>query len=65
MQRLTPGELRFSLWFGLSRLPRSLLQEMGAADRTKRDAALRLAADRLLERFKGHEVSAPDPAGSP
>lgn len=62
MRRLAPEELRFSLWFALSQLPRGLVRDFLAADRRKREVALNIAADRLVERFDGHEVLAPDPA---
>jgi hypothetical protein len=61
MRRLSRPELRFSLWFGLGRLSRALLRELLSADRTRREVALKLAADALLERFDGHEILAPDP----
>lgn len=61
MPRLARDELRFLIWFALSRLPPALLRDWAGRDRLKREQAVNRAADQLLERFEGHEVDAPDP----
>lgn len=63
MRRLAPDELRFSLRFGLGQLPRSTLRDMQSRNQDTRDRAIDFATERMLERFDGHEVLAPDPAG--
>jgi hypothetical protein len=60
MRRLTPADLRFLIRYALSRLPKGLLRDL-QLDRTKRDSALDLAADRVCAQLDGHEVHAPDP----
>jgi hypothetical protein len=60
MRRLTAADFRFLIRYALSRLPKSLLRDI-QLDRTKRDAALDLAADQVCAQFEKHEVHAPDP----
>ena len=60
MRRLTRSDLHFLIRYALSRLPKSLLRDI-QLDRTRRDVALDLAADRVCEQLARHEVHAPDP----
>jgi hypothetical protein len=62
MRRLTPKELRFLIWFAVSRLPKSLLADMQQGkDRTKQERAVGIATDQICARLDNHEVLAPDP----
>ena len=60
MRRLTPKDFRFLIRFALSQLPKSLLRDI-QLNRPKRNVALDIAAERVCEQFKEHEVHAPDP----
>jgi hypothetical protein len=42
MRRLTPKEIRFLLWFAVSRLPKALLRDMQGEDIMKRERAVDL-----------------------
>lgn len=60
MRRLTADNLRFLIRYALSRLPKGLLRDI-QLDRTKRDVALDLAAERVCAQLDRHEVYGPDP----
>jgi hypothetical protein len=62
MRRLSPQELRFLIWFAVTRLPKALLRDMqNDKDRPKRERAVDIATDTICARLDGHEVHAPDP----
>ena len=61
MRLLSPKDFHFLIRFALSQLPKSLLRDI-QLNRPKRDVALDIAADRVCEQFRNHEVHAPDPA---
>lgn len=62
MRRLTPSDLRFLIWFAVSRLPKALLRDMQQGkDRAKQERAVDIATDQICARLDRHEVHAPDP----
>ena len=62
MRRLTPKDLRFLIWFAVSRLSKSLLADMQQGkDRAKQERAVDIATDQICARLDGHEVHGPDP----
>jgi hypothetical protein len=62
MRRLSPKELRFLIWFAVTRLPKALLRDMQSdKDRGKRERAVDIATDQICDGFERHEVHAPDP----
>ena len=61
MRRIDENELHFLMRLGLQRLPKSLLRDIQSGNQVKRDAALKIATDVLVEQFTRHEIYAPDP----
>jgi hypothetical protein len=62
MRRLTSSELRFLIWFAVTRLPKALLRDMQSdKDQAKRERAVDIATDQICDRLDRHEVHAPDP----
>jgi hypothetical protein len=61
MRRLSPKELRFLIWFAVSRLPKGLLRDMQGKDRQKFERAVDIGTDAICARLEQHEVHAPDP----
>lgn len=62
MRPITNKDLRFKLKYGLMQISRQTLKDLsGSSD--KRERALDLATDILIDQMKGWQFEAPDPLG--
>jgi hypothetical protein len=65
MRRLTDAELRFLIEFEIGQLEPALIVQLRDKNELRRRMARQIVTDRLVARFAGHEVYAPDPLRPP